>query len=50
MTITTNRRGFLKSSVAGASAAAAMVAAPAIVRAQQVDPVAMPVHVERARS
>ena len=50
MTITTNRRGFLKSSVAGASAAATMVAAPAIVRAQQVTPVAMPVDVERGRA
>ena len=36
MTITTNRRGFIKSSVFGASAVAATVAAPAIVRAQQV--------------
>ena len=36
MAITTNRRGFLKSSAVGASAAATMVAMPAVVRAQQV--------------
>lgn len=36
MTITTDRRGFLKASMAGASATTAMVAMPAIVRAQQV--------------
>jgi TRAP-type mannitol/chloroaromatic compound transport system substrate-binding protein len=35
MTITTSRRGFLKSSAMGASATAAVVTAPAILRAQQ---------------